>query len=205
MIKPALALLALVIGVSVVAAPRVDSVTITHPRSGEISGTVIITAQGADADGITALRLQINGVTFGGIVGGVLTQIWDTTGTPNGTYTLTAILSDVLGNTISSEPIAVTINNGASSGGSDPLLTGKVDSILVGVGTLSQQIVAARSDILAALAPPPVVPPPPPPPSVGCVVQSVNAGKNTITLVCDPVSVAFGPLASDQLVKVLRR
>jgi chitodextrinase len=88
------------------------TVTLTAPTSG---GTVTLacdlTAEAADDTGVTQVEFLVNGE-----VAGVSTQapyrvVWDVSGLPNGVYTVQSRARDAAGNTTTTEPVSVTVDN----------------------------------------------------------------------------------------------
>jgi len=94
------------------------SVNITAPAAGTtVSGTAVtISANASDNIGVVGVQFKLDGANFGsedtispyGI-------IWNTTGTSNGTHTLTAIARDAAGNTGISGSVSVTVSNAGIS------------------------------------------------------------------------------------------
>jgi Big-like domain-containing protein/carbohydrate esterase-like protein len=99
--------------------PPADStpptVTITSPASGStISGTINVTANASDNQGVAGVQFQLDGVNGGAEDGTAPYSVtWDTTATPNGTHTLTAVARDAAGNRTTSSPVTVTVSNNA--------------------------------------------------------------------------------------------
>lgn len=90
------------------------SVTVTFPGDGStVSGSVDVTAEATDDLGVTQVEFLVDGVRIGldsdGSNGWSAT--WDTTSDADGTYTVTAIATDTIGQT-SSDSSTVTVNNG---------------------------------------------------------------------------------------------
>jgi hypothetical protein len=91
------------------------TVTLTLPAAGAIvSGTTTVAATATDNKGVVSVQFQLNNVDLGAedttAPYGIL---WDTSGTPNGNYTLTAVARDAAGNTASSAPILITVGHPA--------------------------------------------------------------------------------------------
>src|SRR5262249_19112401 len=90
------------------------SVSITAPLSGAtVSGSAVtVSAAAADNVGVVGVQFQLDGVNLGSEV---TTQpdsaTWNTTATPDGSHTLTAMARDAAGNQTTSNPISVTVAN----------------------------------------------------------------------------------------------
>jgi chitodextrinase len=94
------------------------SVTIASPASGaKISGTTTLAATATDNVGVTKVAFY-SGTTLLGSAsnssGSTWQYSWDSTGTANGTYTLTARASDAAGNVTTSASVLVTVSNTAA-------------------------------------------------------------------------------------------
>lgn len=92
-------------------------VALSAPTTGTIvSGTVAINATATDDTGVTGVQFMLDGANLGSEVTSSPYQAsWDTTGTPNGTHTLTAVARDAAGNTATAAAITVTVNNTAAA------------------------------------------------------------------------------------------
>ena len=88
------------------------TVNITAPAAGNVSGTINVTANASDNVGVVGVQFQLNGANLGAEdLASPYSISWNTTTSPNGNYTLTAIARDAAGNTTTSTGVAVTINN----------------------------------------------------------------------------------------------
>src|SRR5579862_4605470 len=90
------------------------TLSITAPSTGStVSGTVSLWAAASDV-GFAGLQFQVNGVNQGSeITSGSCTVNWDTTGAPEGNYTISAIGRDDSGNPTSATPVTVAVINSA--------------------------------------------------------------------------------------------
>ena len=90
--------------------PTVD---VTSPPNGAtVSGTFLIAADAADDVGVFGVQFKLNGVNLGAEDRTApFTTTFGTTGLPNGLHTLTAVARDAAGNTTTSAPITVTVQN----------------------------------------------------------------------------------------------
>ncbi len=87
------------------------TVSITTP-SGTASGTVTVTANASDNVGVSGVQFVVDGVALGAQdTTSPYSQTWNTTTAANGTHTLTAIATDTSGNTATSAPVTITVNN----------------------------------------------------------------------------------------------
>lgn len=91
------------------------SVSITSPLSGStISGTVTLSATGADNMGITSLQFQLDGVNTGSALTAAPYNLnWNSTGIANGPHSITAVARDAAGNSTTSSPISIQVQNAA--------------------------------------------------------------------------------------------
>ncbi|HEY6414592.1 MAG TPA: Ig-like domain-containing protein [Acidimicrobiales bacterium] len=89
------------------------TVSITSPANGAtVSGTIAINANASDSVGVAGVRFRLNGANLGSEdTSAPYSVSWNTTGVANGTHTLTAVARDAAGNTRTSAPITVTVNN----------------------------------------------------------------------------------------------
>ena len=89
------------------------TVSITAPANNSaVSGAVTITANASDNVGVTGVQFKLDGANLGTeITAPSYSMSWDTKTISNGSHTLTAVASDAKGNTTTSAPITVTINN----------------------------------------------------------------------------------------------
>jgi subtilisin len=91
------------------------TVLITNPSDGStVSGSVDITANAADDNGVTQVEFFVGGASLGVDSDGSngWSATWDTTGHDDGTIvTITATANDTIGQATPSDPISVTVNN----------------------------------------------------------------------------------------------
>jgi len=85
-----------------------------------VAGTTYLDAGAGDGPGVTKVVFELSGGTLSNQVIGTATGTlygwilkWDTTTIPNGTYSLAAVATDAAGNTDTSSPITITVNNAA--------------------------------------------------------------------------------------------
>lgn len=96
------------------------SVTITNPKDGEtVSGTVTVTADASDDNGVTQVEFFVDGSSIGVDSDGSdgWSAIWDTTSVTDGSHTVSATATDnaVPGQT-ASDYISVTVDNEPATG-----------------------------------------------------------------------------------------
>lgn len=91
------------------------TVAITAPSSGAtVSGQITVTASASDDVGVAGVAFQLDGAPLGSTVASApYTLTWDTSTVANGQHTLTAVAHDAAGNTATSPPVAVTVQNTA--------------------------------------------------------------------------------------------
>ena len=93
------------------------TIAITSPPSGAtLSGTVTLSADASDADGVGGVQFQLDGASLGAEdTAPPYSVVWDTGTATNGTHTLTTVARDALGNTTTASPVTVTVSNGTAS------------------------------------------------------------------------------------------
>jgi uncharacterized protein (TIGR03118 family) len=92
------------------------SVSISAPANGAtVSGTVTVTATATDSAGIASVKLLAGTTVLATLTSSPYTTSWNTTGAANGSVTLTAQATDRTGNTATSAPVTVTVNNVAQA------------------------------------------------------------------------------------------
>ena len=89
------------------------TVSITSPANGStVSGIIFVSANATDNVGVASVQFQLDGANLGSpITTAPYNYSWDTAKTTNGSHTLTAIAKDGAGNTTTSGPVSVTVNN----------------------------------------------------------------------------------------------
>jgi hypothetical protein len=97
--------------------------TITTPTNGAtVSGVTTVSATASDSVMVASVQFQLNGVNIGNPVSvAPYSLAWDSRTVPNGTYTLSAVVSDSAGNTAQLNNVSVTVNNSANS--TSPIVT----------------------------------------------------------------------------------
>jgi hypothetical protein len=96
-----------------IAAPSAPTVAITAPAPGStVSGMLNVTGTASSTLGLRSVQLSVDGGSFSNTSG---TTNWafplDTTALANGAHTLTAQASDTAGNTTTSAPLSLVVNN----------------------------------------------------------------------------------------------
>ncbi|MBC7946528.1 MAG: PQQ-dependent sugar dehydrogenase [Chitinophagaceae bacterium] len=88
------------------------TVLINAPAAGVVSSTVNISAIATDNVGVAGVQFVVNGINQDvEDVTSPYSITWNTTAVSNGSYTLTARVRDAAGNTATSAPVIVTVNN----------------------------------------------------------------------------------------------
>ncbi|MCE7011908.1 PQQ-dependent sugar dehydrogenase [Kibdelosporangium philippinense] len=89
------------------------TVSVTAPASGAtVSGTVNVTANAADSGGVAGVQFRVDGVNAGAedtVAPYALS--WNSGSVGNGAHQITAVARDAVGNTATSTPVSVTVNN----------------------------------------------------------------------------------------------
>ncbi len=102
-------------GGSVTTADTVSpTVSVTAPGNGAtLAGSAAIGATASDNVGVSQVWFTIDNAPLGGTLTAAPYQAsWSTTAVSNGTHVLRAVAQDAAGNTTTSSPVTVTINNG---------------------------------------------------------------------------------------------
>jgi len=90
-------------------------VTITSPGSGSsVSGTIPVSASVSVVGSLTVSRVDFfrDGNSIGSDSAAPYSVSWNTTSTNNGSHTLVAVATDILGVQWNSAPVSVTVSNG---------------------------------------------------------------------------------------------
>ena len=107
------------VSVAVLDATPPTTAMITPADGDTVSGSsVVLDASASDLGGVTAVEFHAADASSNDTVIGSATStiygwlyVWDTTPVPNGTYSLTSVAHDNAGNTTTSTPITVTVQN----------------------------------------------------------------------------------------------
>ncbi|MBI4337450.1 MAG: Ig-like domain-containing protein [Chloroflexi bacterium] len=87
------------------------TVSITEPAAdATVSGTVTVSADTADGQGVTEVRFLVDGVLQGTKAAAPFSLAWDTTIAANGLHTVTIEARDAAGN-VGSASVSVTVQN----------------------------------------------------------------------------------------------
>ena len=88
------------------------AVNITAPATGDVLGTINVSANASDNVGVAGVQFLLDGNNIGTEdVSAPYSVSWNTTTVTNGTHTLTAKARDAAGNTTTSAAVTVTVNN----------------------------------------------------------------------------------------------
>ena len=121
------------------------TVQILNPVGGGlVRGTVVPLAVASDNVGITSVQFQLNGANIGPLLtSGPYRIDWNTTTVADGAYSLTAVATDSVGNTTTSSPVTVTVQNTA------PTVTGETPAQgAMGLSTSAPNITATFSEVV---------------------------------------------------------
>jgi hypothetical protein len=93
------------------------TVALTAPPAGTLSGSVAVTASATDDVGVAGVQFTVDGAAIGSEdTTAPYAVTWDSASVANGAHTLRAVARDAAGNTTTSAPVAVTVNNTAIAG-----------------------------------------------------------------------------------------
>jgi hypothetical protein len=92
------------------------TVTMNSPGSGHLSGNITLIANASDDLRVASVQFKVDGDDIGSLVTtgdltSPFTNIWDTSQTPDGNHTLTAVATDTSGNQTTSNGISVVVDN----------------------------------------------------------------------------------------------
>jgi methionine-rich copper-binding protein CopC len=88
------------------------TVQVNNPTSGLVHGTIVPTAVASDNIAVASVQFRLNGVNIGPrLTTAPYRFAWDTTTVADGTYTLTAVVTDTAGNMTTSSPASITVDN----------------------------------------------------------------------------------------------
>ncbi len=92
-------------------------VSLTAPaNNATVANNVTVSATATDNVGVVGVQFKLDGANLGAEDATAPFSVsWDTTQAANGTHTLTAVARDTAGNTTTSSPVTVTVNNQASN------------------------------------------------------------------------------------------
>jgi hypothetical protein len=90
------------------------SVQISSPAAGStVSATVVVSATASDDGTVASVQFFADNNTLGRLTSPPFTVSWDTTTVSDGAHSLTATAVDGAGNSATSAPVSVTVNNSA--------------------------------------------------------------------------------------------
>jgi hypothetical protein len=89
------------------------AVSITAPaNNATVAGTVTLTATASDAVGVAGVQFRLNNTNLGNEdITSPYSATWNTAALVNGSHVLTAVARDAAGNSTTSAPVTVTVNN----------------------------------------------------------------------------------------------
>lgn len=114
------------------------TISLTAPASGNVSGTVTVSATASDNVGVVGVQFLLNGSSLGGEdLLAPYSVTWDTSGLAAGaTYTLSAVARDASGLTANAPSVSVTVQM-------PPPPPNPGDSLTVGYNAATQTVTAA--------------------------------------------------------------
>ena len=97
---------------------QLPTVSLSAPASGAtVSGSVSVSANASDNVGVVGVQFRLDGNVLGSEdTTSPYSVTWTTTGTSNGTHSLTAVARDAAGNTATSSARTVTVSNSGGGG-----------------------------------------------------------------------------------------
>lgn len=91
---------------------QAPTVSLISPAAGNVSGTVTVSATASDNVGVTGVQFLLDGNNLDvEDVSSPYSISWNTTSASNGSHTLAARARDAAGNTTTSQPVTITVNN----------------------------------------------------------------------------------------------
>jgi large repetitive protein len=142
------------------------TVSITAPTNGStVSGaSVSLTSDASDNDVVSSVQFKVNGGTITTDSSSPYSATWNSTGVPDGSYTLTAVATDPTGNIASSTNVTVTVDNTA------PVIS-EISSIATATDTTPNYVFTTNEAGTITYGG-----------SCSSVTTSATLGSNTITL-----------------------
>jgi len=107
------------------------SVVLTTPTIGQtISGNVTVTANASDNTGVVGVQFKLDGINLGAEdLTSPYSVVFNTGQSTNGSHNLSAVARDAVGNTATSTPVVITVNN-ATVDVTPPVLSGITVSLV---------------------------------------------------------------------------
>jgi hypothetical protein len=89
------------------------TVSVTNPRPNVLAGNpVLLSAAASDPTAVTSVQFQVNGANVGSPdTSAPYRFAWGTAGLTAGSYSITAVATDLWGNTTTSSPVTITLDN----------------------------------------------------------------------------------------------
>lgn len=87
---------------------------VVAPAAGDVSGTITITADSSDpvpGSGVASVQLLVDGAVVGTDTTAPYQAMWNSATVANGPHTITARATDTVGNSATSNPVQVNVNN----------------------------------------------------------------------------------------------
>lgn len=102
--------------VTVNAAAAPPTISLTAPTNGaSVNGTVTISANAASSVGVASVQFKLDGTNLGSAVASSpYTFSWNTSSATNGTHSLTAVVLDTAGTSVTSDGITVNVSNAST-------------------------------------------------------------------------------------------
>jgi hypothetical protein len=95
--------------------PPTVSITAPAPNA-TVSGTVTVSAAASGSAGIASVQFILDGANLGpAVTASPYQTTWDTSTATNGTHVLTAVALDTAGNSATSAPISINVNNAGAT------------------------------------------------------------------------------------------
>ncbi len=141
--------LSIVQGLSITGDATPPTVSITNPTaSSTVSGTINLTANASDAQGIAGVQFKVDGNNVGSEdTSSPYSVSWDSNGATNGSHSFTAVARDNSGLTTTSSAVTATVSNQVSKsttialsfeGRSSKVGSGKIEVLNSNKGVLTQ-------------------------------------------------------------------
>ena len=117
------------------------SATLTSPSAGPaVHGTVPVSATASDNVGVVGVQFKLDGLDLGvEDTSAPYSRNWNTTTASNGSHTITAVARDAAGNTTTSAPAVVTVDNSAPT----VAMTAPVDGSVISGAAVAVSATAA--------------------------------------------------------------
>ena len=131
------------------------SVSVTSPSAGAtLNGTTTVAASASDNRGVASVQFRVDGQNLGAAdTSAPYSLPWNTTSSPEGAHTVTAVARDAAGNSATSQQLAVTVDNVPAADTEPPSVpagvsaSGGVEQVALGWQAASDNVGVVRYNV----------------------------------------------------------